>query len=328
MRRAMHGIAAVAIGFILASSAAACIRAVPRWAAQPPSTNGIGPITLAIGKDNSGWVQHVVAGWNQRYPGQKVTPLLHARATARPAGRAGGRTSRPKAAVRRMSTWTSSGPRSSPRTCGWIIRCPKASSAEGFPQGQPVDTAAPGTACTPCRLQQRGPALLPQGHPRQAGQRPPKTWAQLARLKTSSEIRPGRVRPARSPIARPHHIASPRRSVSRRVHLVRRRQQDHRGLAPGSGEAAVPGRRIPAWLDRGHPSTHHEEESSQAAFGAGKFLFLDNWPDVYAALSRSLQANKVYGSVLVHRCLRPRISRSTRSAATSRSSAYSKHQRT
>ena len=39
----------------------------------------------------------------------------------------------------------------------------------------------------------------------------------------------------------------------------------------------------------------YEEESSQAAFEAGKFLFLDNWPDVYAALSVPGPANKVYG---------------------------------
>jgi len=41
-----------------------------------PSTNGIGPITFAIGKDNSGWLQGVIAGWNQGHPSQKVTLLL------------------------------------------------------------------------------------------------------------------------------------------------------------------------------------------------------------------------------------------------------------
>jgi multiple sugar transport system substrate-binding protein len=41
----------------------------------------------------------------------------------------------------------------------------------------------------------------------------------------------------------------------------------------------------------------YEEESSQAAFEAGKFLFLDNWPDVYAALSVPGPQNKVYGKV-------------------------------
>src|SRR5258708_19840444 len=36
-----------------------------------PSTDGIGPITFAIGKDNPGWLQGVITGWNQRHPSQK-----------------------------------------------------------------------------------------------------------------------------------------------------------------------------------------------------------------------------------------------------------------
>ena len=76
MRRAMPRIAAVAVGLLLAASAAGCASGGASLRGSTPSTNGIGPITLAIGKDNSGWVQHVVAGWNQRYPGQKVTLLL------------------------------------------------------------------------------------------------------------------------------------------------------------------------------------------------------------------------------------------------------------
>ncbi|MGH3180178.1 MAG: ABC transporter substrate-binding protein, partial [Streptosporangiaceae bacterium] len=36
----------------------------------------MGPITFAIGKDNPGWLQGVITGWNQRHPSQKVTLLL------------------------------------------------------------------------------------------------------------------------------------------------------------------------------------------------------------------------------------------------------------
>jgi multiple sugar transport system substrate-binding protein len=41
----------------------------------------------------------------------------------------------------------------------------------------------------------------------------------------------------------------------------------------------------------------YEEESSQAAFEAGKFMFLDNWPDVAAPLSVPGPQNQVFGKV-------------------------------
>jgi multiple sugar transport system substrate-binding protein len=67
-RRTWPAIAAVAVALLLAAGCAS-----PGGPA--PSTNGIGPITLAIGKDNSGWLQGVITNWNQRYPNQKVTLL-------------------------------------------------------------------------------------------------------------------------------------------------------------------------------------------------------------------------------------------------------------
>jgi multiple sugar transport system substrate-binding protein len=47
------------------------------------------------------------------------------------------------------------------------------------------------------------------------------------------------------------------------------------------------------WIPR--VALNFEEESAQDAFAAGKFLFLDNWPDVYAALSVPGPKNKVFG---------------------------------
>ena len=73
MRRAMPGIAVIAAGLLLA---AGCASGGASPGGSAPSTDGIGPITFAIGKDNPGWLQGVITGWNQRYPSQKVTLLL------------------------------------------------------------------------------------------------------------------------------------------------------------------------------------------------------------------------------------------------------------
>src|SRR5271156_710583 len=72
MRRALRGFAVIAAGLLLTTGCAAGGGA----AGTAPSTNGIGPITLAIGKDNAGWLQDVISGWNKLYPSQKVTLLL------------------------------------------------------------------------------------------------------------------------------------------------------------------------------------------------------------------------------------------------------------
>ena len=73
MRRAMPGIAILAAGLMLL---AGCTADGTSSGGSAPSTNGIGPITFAIGKDNSGWLQGIIAGWNQGHPGQRVTLLL------------------------------------------------------------------------------------------------------------------------------------------------------------------------------------------------------------------------------------------------------------
>ena len=86
MRRAMPGIAILAAGLMLL---AGCTADGASSGGSAPSTNGIGPITFAIGKDNSGWLQGVITGWNQDHPSQKVTLLLLPRGVQRPAGPAG-----------------------------------------------------------------------------------------------------------------------------------------------------------------------------------------------------------------------------------------------
>src|SRR6202035_1026347 len=38
-------------------------------------TDGIGPITFAIGSDDISWLASVLKAWNASHPGQRVTPL-------------------------------------------------------------------------------------------------------------------------------------------------------------------------------------------------------------------------------------------------------------
>ncbi|MBV9383902.1 MAG: extracellular solute-binding protein, partial [Streptosporangiaceae bacterium] len=76
-------------------------------------------------------------------------------------------------------------------------------------------------------------------------------------------------------------------------------------------------------------SLTYEEESAQAAFESGKFLFLDSWPDVYGAISTRSPQNKVYkkfGVVALPGLNGP--GSSSLGGANLAISAYSQHQRT
>ena len=73
MRRAIPGIAVLAAGLLYLTG---CTAGGAPAGGPAPSADGIGPITFAIGKDNSGWLQGVITGWNTDHPGQKVTLLL------------------------------------------------------------------------------------------------------------------------------------------------------------------------------------------------------------------------------------------------------------
>jgi multiple sugar transport system substrate-binding protein len=73
----------------------------------------------------------------------------------------------------------------------------------------------------------------------------------------------------------------------------------------------------------------YEEESAQDAFAAGKFLFLVNWPDVYAALSAKGPQNQVYGKFGVAALPGPDgTGSSSLGGANLAISSYSQHQRT
>ena len=324
MRGARPGIAAVAAGLLLAvgcSSGGASSGA--------PATNGIGPVTFAIGKDNAGWAEGVVARWNERHPNQQVTLLLLPEASNDQLAQlvANLQAKSDEYDVIDMDViWTAEF-----ASNGWIIPLPESQ----FPLGEflkpAVDTAmyqgrlyAVPDYSNADLLYYRKDILA------KAGVSPPRTWDQLQRLAETVAPKYGlygyagtfapyeglTVNFAAAVQSAGGSILSPE---GNRV-MVDSPQALH-GL-----EFLVNGFQQ-GWIPK--VALTYEEESSQAAFEAGKFLFLDNWPDVYAALSVPGPQNKVYGKVGVAPLPGPNgPGSSSLGGANLAISAFSQHQQT
>ena len=326
MRRAIPGIAVLAAGLLYLTGCTA--DGAPAGGAAL-SADGIGPITFAIGKDNSGWLPGVITGWNADHPGQKVTLLLLPEA-------ANDQLAQLVANLQAKSDlydvmdmdviWTAEF-----ASNGWIIPLPQSQ----FPLGdflQPaVDTAmyqgrlyAVPDYSNADLLYYRKDILA------KAGKQPPTTWAQLQQLAKSVAPRFGlygyagtfapyeglTVNFATAVQSAGGSILSPE-GTKVTVNSAKALQ----GL-----ERLVDGFRQ-GWIPK--VTLSYEEQSSQDAFAAGKFLFLDNWPDVYAALSVPGPENKVYGKFGVAALPGPDgMGSSSLGGANLAISAYSQHQRT
>ena len=326
MRRAMPGIAILAAGLMLL---AGCTADGASSSGSAPSTNGIGPITFAIGKDNSGWLQGVITGWNQGHPSQKVTLLLLPRAS-------NGQLAQLVANLQAKSDlydvidmdviWTAEF-----ASNGWIIPLPQSQFPLGDFLKPAVDTA---------RYQGRLYAVPDYSNAdllyyrkdilAKAGKQPPKTWAQLQQLAETVAPEYGlygyagtfapyeglTVNFAAAVQSAGGSILSPE-GTKVTVNSAKALQ----GL-----EFLVNGFRH-GWIPR--VALSYEEESAQNAFASGKFLFLDNWPDVYAALSVPGPQNKVYGKFGIAALPGPDgMGSSSLGGANLAISAYSQHQRT
>jgi multiple sugar transport system substrate-binding protein len=326
MRRAMPGIAILAAGLMLL---AGCTADRASSDGSAPSTNGIGPITFAIGKDNSGWLQGVITGWNQGHPSQKVTLLLLPRAS-------NGQLAQLVANLQAKSDlydvidmdviWTAEF-----ASNGWIIPLPQSQFPLGDFLKPAVDTA---------RYQGRLYAVPDYSNAdllyyrkdilAKAGKQPPKTWAQLQQLAKTVAPKYGlsgyagtfapyeglTVNFAAAVQSAGGSILSPE-GTKVTVNSAKALQ----GL-----EFLVNGFRQ-GWIPRAALS--YEEESAQNAFASGKFLFLDNWPDVYAALSAPGPQNKVYGKFGIAALPGPDgMGSGSLGGANLAISAYSQHQRT
>jgi multiple sugar transport system substrate-binding protein len=328
MRRAMPGIAAVVVGFFLAASAAGCTSGASQ-AGSAPSTNEIGPITLAIGKDNSGWVQGVITGWNKRYPNQKVTLLLLPEASNDQLAQlvANLQAKSDEYDVIDMDViWTAEF-----ASNGWIIPLPESQFPLKDFLKPAVDTAmyqgrlyAVPDYSNADLLYYRKDVLA------KAGQRPPKTWAQLAQL--AETVAPKYGLDGYAGTFAPYegltvNFATAVQSAGGSIMSA----GDNK-ITVDSPQALEGLQFLVSGFQRGwipKVALTYEEESSQAAFEAGKFLFLDNWPDVYAALSVPGPGNNVYDKFWFTALPGPRgPGSSSLGGANLAISAYSQHQRT
>ena len=326
MRRAIPGIAVLAAGLLYLTG---CTAGGAPAGGPVPSADGIGPITFAIGKDNSGWLQGVITGWNTDHPGQKVTLLLLPEA-------ANDQLAQLVANLQAKSDlydvidmdviWTAEF-----ASNGWIIPLPQSQFPLGDFLKPAVDTAmyqgrlyAVPDYSNADLLYYRKDILA------KAGKQPPRTWAQLQQLAKTVAPRYGlygyagtfapyeglTVNFAAAVQSAGGSILSPE-GTKVTVDSAKALQ----GL-----EFLVDGFRQ-GWIPK--VTLSYEEQSSQDAFAAGKFLFLDNWPDVYAALSVPGPENKVYGKFGVAALPGPDgTGSSSLGGANLAISAYSQHQRT
>jgi trehalose/maltose transport system substrate-binding protein len=327
MRRATTAIAAVAAGLLLT---AGCTSGGASSGGSAPSTNGIGPITFAIGKDDPGWVQRVITDWNKQYPGQKVTLLLLPEASNDQLAQlvANLQAKSDVYDVIDMDViWTAEF-----ASNGWIIPLPSGQ----FPELKDFLRPAVDSAMYQGRLyavpDYSNADLLYYRKDilAEAGRQPPRTWAQLAQLAKTVAPKYGLY----------GYAGTFQQYEGLTVNFAEAVQSAGGSILSTDGTKvtvdspqALAGLELlvngfkQGWIPK--VALTYEEESAQAAFESGKFLFLDNWPDVYGALSVLGPDNKVYGRFGVTAL--PGLNGpgfSSLGGANLAISAYSQHQRT
>jgi trehalose/maltose transport system substrate-binding protein len=327
MRRAMPALAAVAAALLLT---AGCTSDGASSGGSAPSTNGIGPITFAIGQDDPGWVREVISGWNKQYPGQKVTLLLLPEASNDQLAQlvANLQAKSDEYDVIDMDViWTAEF-----ASNGWIIPLP----SDQFPELKYFLRPAVDSAMYQGRLyavpDYTNADLLYYRKDilAEAGRQPPRTWAQLAELAKTVAPKYGLY----------GYAGTFQQYEGLTVNFAEAVQSAGGSILSADGTKvtvdsprALEGLELlvngfkQGWIPK--VTLTYEEESAQAAFESGQFLFLDNWPDVYGALSVSGPDNKVYGKFGVTAL--PGLNGpgfSSLGGANLAISAYSQHQRT
>jgi multiple sugar transport system substrate-binding protein len=292
-------------------------------------TDEIGPITFAIGSDDISWLTPVLAAWNASHPGQRVTPLyLPEAANDQLAQLVANLQAKSDAydVIDMDVVWTAEF-----ASAGWIIPLP----AGKFPLAQFLPPAV-----ATARYQGRLYAVPDYSNAdllyyrsdilRAAHEKPPTTWAQLASLAAH--------------VAPKYHLSGYAATLAPYEGLTvnfAEAVQSAGGsiLSPDGSQVTVDSPQAVTGLDFlvgglragwiPPADLGYEEVSAQQAFEAGKFLFLNDWPDVYAAASQSGPGNKVVGKlgvVALPGAAGP--GSSSLGGANLAISAYSQHQRT
>jgi len=323
------GVSTTAAGVTLAGCTPAAGAAGGGSGGSSSLTNGIGPITFAIGSDDISWLTPVLNAWNASHPGQRVTPLYLPEA-------ANDQLAQLVADLQAKSdaydvidldvVWTAEF-----ASAGWIIPLP----AGKFPLG---DFLRPAVATAEYQgrlyaipyysnadlLYYRSDILA------KAHQKPPTTWAQLQALATK--------------VAPKYHVDGYAATLAPYEGLTVNFAESVQSaggsiLSPDGTQVTVDSPAAVTGLDflvdgirQGWiPSADlgYEEVSAQQAFESGKFLFLNDWPDVYAAASQPGAGNKVDGKFgVVALPGRSGPGSSSLGGANLAISAYSQHQRT
>lgn len=277
-------IAAVMAG--LAIVTAGCASAAGQKA---PVTNGLGPITFAIGSDDIGWLSPVIKRWNEANPGQQVTVLLLPAA-------ANGQLDQLVSNLQAKSSvydvidmdvvWTAEFAAN-----GWIIPL----SQGEFPRWQDFLAPAVNTAMYQGRLYAvpdysnadllyYRKDILAKAH-----QLPPTTWAQLEYLAKTVAPRYG--------------VAGYAGTFAQYEGLT----VDFAEAVQSAGGSILTGSQVSVDSNQGlaglqflvdgfqqgwipQVTLHYQETQAQNAFKDGRFLFLNDWPDAYANLGPDVAA--------------------------------------
>jgi multiple sugar transport system substrate-binding protein len=307
------------IAVILAAiTAAGCASGA---AQQVPVASETGPITFAIGSDDIGWLTPLIDGWNKTHPGQKVTELLLPEAANVQLDQliANLQAKSPVYDVIDMDVvWTAEF-----ASNGWIIPLP----SKAFPLG---DFLAP--AVKTAMYQGKLWAVPDYSNADLLYYRkdilatPPASWAQLEHDATTVAPR-YHVRGYAGTFANyegltvsfAEAVQSAGGSIlnAAGTQVTLDTPQALRGL-----EFLVDGFRE-GWIPS--QTLGFEELGAQAAFEKGQYLFLDDWPDVWATLGAD--PGKRYGVVALPGLI-PGQGSSSLGGANLAISAYSLHQRT
>jgi multiple sugar transport system substrate-binding protein len=292
---------------------------------QAPSTNGIGPISFAIGSDDITWLAPVVAKWNAQYPGQAVTPLYLPEA-------ANVQLDQLVANLQAKSSvydviamdvvWTAEF-----ASNGWIIPLPE----NKFPLKDFLRPAV-NTALYQGRLYAvpdysnadllyYRKDILAKAHVMQ----PPTTWAQLEYLAKTVAPRYGLA----------GYAGTFAQYEGLTVNFAEAVQSAGGSILnpPGTKVTVNTPQALNAltflvngfkqgWIPRA--ALKYEEVAAQNAFESGHFLFLNDWPDVYATLRGDVRHK--YGIVALPGRSGP--GSSSLGGANLAISAYSQHQQT
>jgi multiple sugar transport system substrate-binding protein len=322
--------ACLAVSVAAAVSLAGCTPASGAAASRSSAlTDGIGPITFAIGSDDISWLTPVLTAWNAEHPGQRVTPLyLPEAANDQLAQLVANLQAKSDAydVIDLDVVWTAEF-----ASAGWIIPLP----AGKFPL---PDFLRPAVATA--RYQSRLYAVPYYSNAdllyyrsdvlKKAHQKPPTTWAQLQSL--AAKVAPKYHLDGYAATLAPYEGLTVNFAESVQSAGGSILSPDGTRVTVDSPQAVAGLGFLVNGLRRGWiPSADlgYEEVSAQQAFESGKFLFLNDWPDVYAAASQPGPGNDVVGKFgVVALPGQSGPGSASLGGANLAISAYSQHQRT